>query len=40
MKVESSDRELKSIESEFRLSKNDDSCRLQELWCHTCKRGG
>lgn len=39
MKADSSDRELQSIESEFCLSKNSDSCRLQELWCHTCKRG-
>ncbi|CAM9400370.1 unnamed protein product, partial [Ectocarpus sp. 4 AP-2014] len=38
MKADSSDRELQSIESEFCLSKNNDSCRLQELWCHTCKR--
>jgi Insulinase (Peptidase family M16) len=28
-------RELNSIESEFCLSKNSDSCRLQELWCAT-----
>jgi hypothetical protein len=28
-------RELNSIESEFSLSKNSDSCRLQELWCAT-----
>ncbi|CAN0456522.1 unnamed protein product, partial [Hapterophycus canaliculatus] len=39
MKADSSDRELQSIESEFCLSKNNDACRLQELWCHTCKRG-
>eukprot|EP00752_Nemacystus_decipiens_P004086 g3739.t1 len=38
MKADSSDRELESIESEFCLSKNSDSCRLQELWCHTSKR--
>ena len=40
MKAESSDRELQSIESEFCLSKNDDGCRMVELWRHTCKRGG
>lgn len=39
MKADSSDRELESIESEFCLSKNSDACRLQELWCHTSKRG-
>lgn len=39
MKADSSDRELESIESEFCLSKNSDGCRLQELWCHTSKRG-
>ena len=30
------ERELNSIESEFQLSKNSDSCRLQQLMCHTC----
>ncbi|CAB1097976.1 unnamed protein product [Ectocarpus sp. CCAP 1310/34] len=35
MKADSSDRELQSIESEFCLSKNNDSCRLQEL-CKFC----
>lgn len=39
MKADSSDRELESIESEFCLSKNSDYSRLQELWCHTSKRG-
>lgn len=39
MKEDSSDRELQSIESEFRLSSNNDDCRLQQLWCHTSKRG-
>lgn len=39
MKPDSSDRELQSIESEFCLSKNNDACRLQELWCHSSKRG-
>lgn len=39
MKEDSSDRELQSIESEFRLSSNNDECRLQQLWCHTAKKG-
>jgi nardilysin len=30
------ERELKSIESEFQLVKNSDSCRVQHLMCHTC----
>ncbi|CAM9645016.1 unnamed protein product [Chrysoparadoxa australica] len=34
---DSSDRELQSIESEFRLSKQSDGCRLEELWCHSSK---
>ncbi|CAM9165979.1 unnamed protein product, partial [Choristocarpus tenellus] len=39
MLADISDRELRSIESEFCLSRNSDSCRLQELWCHTSKPG-
>ena len=30
------ERELQSIESEFQLVKNSDSCRVQHLMCHTC----
>lgn len=33
---DSVDRELNAIESEFQLSRNSDSCRLQQLMCHTC----
>lgn len=36
MLKDSVDRELKSIESEFQLSKNSDECRLQQLLCHDC----
>lgn len=32
------ERELQAIESEFQLSKMMDDCRLQQLWCHTCKQ--
>lgn len=33
------ERELKSIESEFELHKNSDSCRRQQLICSTAKEG-
>ena len=34
MKNDAVERELKSIESEFQLSKNSDECRMQQLFCH------
>lgn len=34
MLQDSVERELKSIESEFKLSQNSDECRLQQLLCH------
>ncbi|CAM9115596.1 unnamed protein product [Discosporangium mesarthrocarpum] len=39
MLADSSDRELQSIESEFRLNLNNDACRMEALWCHTSKPG-
>ena len=36
MSSDAVERELKSIESEFQLSKNSDECRIQQLFCHEC----
>ena len=36
MKENSVERELKAIESEFQLVKNNDHCRIQQLRSHTC----
>jgi len=40
MLKDSVERELNSIESEFKLSKNSDECRLQQLLCHDCSLQG
>ena len=40
MLKDSVERELNAIESEFKLSKNSDECRLQQLLCHDCSLQG
>lgn len=39
MRPDSSARELQSIENEFHLSRGNDHCRLQQLFCHTARKG-